>query len=420
LEEHNIIPHDIDAEQQILGAIILENRLIRSIDITRNDFYSIKHSEIFSHMLSLDADNTPIDAITLKSKGVEIAYTTQIAMNMITTANIKIHSEIVKELARKRALLRLCRETIEDIHTLTIDDLLSNMRNQTIELLRGRTNKIVSSGEIAKELLDFIERRKEHSGELSGIPSGFSELDSLTDGFQPGEITIIAGRPGAGKSAFAITCATNSKEPSGIISLEMGAHQIGIRQLSALSKIELWKLRKGLFSAEDMPDLTEGFKRMAELELYFSFTSHKTHSIEKCITQMIEAYGCKIIVIDYLQLTKGNESKKREHEVAEVSRTLKLCAMNHNIPIIVLSQLNRKVEERAQQKPILSDLRESGAIEQDADVVMFLWMPKPKEHPKLLELTIAKGRNCGLGNIYLEAEFDTMTFNQSMKPRDYE
>lgn len=412
--ENNINPHDIEAEQQILGAIIIQNELIRKTDISCEDFYSSKHQDIYRRMLQLNADGIPIDVVSLRSVGLEdVGYITKITGDIITTANINMHTDVVRENSRKRKLRKLCLQVISEINTETIDDLLNIIRLHTAELLQKRGSEIMSSKEMAREINEFLEIRSKHTGQLSGITSGLKDLDELTDGFQQGEMTIIAGRPGTGKSAFAMACASHAGVPVGVISLEMGSHQLGIRQLSTLSGVDLWRLRKGFLRQEDWPNVAEGFKAMAELPVYFSFSSYKTTAIERTITQMIEIYGCQVVIVDYLQLTKGNESKKREQEVAEVSRTLKLSALQHNMPILVLSQLNREVEKRQQEKPVLSDLRESGAIEQDADVVIFLWKDTKSKKPddkNTLYLSIAKGRNCGLGEIKLYVDFDTMTF----------
>jgi replicative DNA helicase len=409
MDDDNINPYNLEAEQQILGAILIENNLIRKTNISIEDFYAQKHKQIYEAMIKLDIDGLPIDIISLKEKGIEdISYISSLASNMATTANISYHADLVKEDSKRRKLRTICLKTLNDINEESIDTLLSNLRNGVSALVKGRGSKIVSSREIALELSEFIERRARNKNILSGISSGFKDLDDLTDGFQNGEQIIIAARPGVGKSAIALACAENAGIPVGVISIEMGGHQLGIRTLATLSGIELWRLRKGILSDMHWSQITDGLVRLSELPIYFSFSSKTTIEIERTITQMIESYTCKMIIVDYLQLTKGAESKKREQEIAEVSRTLKLAAVANNIPIIALSQLNREVEKRENKRPMLSDLRESGAIEQDADVVIFLY--REKQDSTVIELNIAKGRNCGLGTLKLYFNSDTMTF----------
>jgi len=405
----NINPHNLEAEQQILGAILIENNLIRKIDIGIEDFYAQKHKQIFQAMIQLDMDGLPIDMISLKEKGIDdLSFLSSLAMNIVTTANIDYHSKIVKEDANKRKLRTVCLKALSDIPEQTIDTVLGEMRGGISSLVKGRGSNIISCREIALELNEFIERRAKNQHSLSGVPSGFSDLDELTDGFQGGEQIIIAARPGVGKSSLAMACAENAGVPVGVISIEMGGHQLGIRTLSSLSQVELWRLRKGILSDLNWAQVRSGLVSLSELPIYFSFSSKTTIEIERTITQMLEAFDCRMIIVDYLQLTKGSEPKKREQEVAEVSRTLKLEAVANNIPIISLSQLNRQVEQRENKRPILSDLRESGAIEQDADVVIFLYREKPDS--PVMEVNIAKGRNCGLGSLKLYFNADTMTF----------
>lgn len=416
-------PQDIEAEQGILGAILLENEAIlkAKLKLNPNDFYKQSHGKIYNAMLNLKDDGEPVDIITLsdrlrKTDELEVvggaSYLSRLSGIVPTSANILYHCDIVHEKMVKRNLLRSLIETTEGIYndTDSLDNLLSKLRNDTAGLVRGRGSKITTMRDLTKELMEFIERRSENKNEISGVPSGFIELDNLTDGFQGGEQIIIAARPGTGKSALAMVCAINAGVPVGIISIEMGSHQMGIRTLSSISGVELWKLRKGILSVTDWHKLTTGCVEAMEKPIYFAFSSKNTAELERTVTQMVELYGCKEIIVDYLQLTKSAEPKKREQEVAEVSRTLKLCATNNNIPMIVLSALNRDVEKRQNKVPVLSDLRESGAIEQDADVVIFLHQKDGKEHEHELELHVAKGRNCGLGQVKLYVDFDTMTF----------
>lgn len=410
--QDNVNPHNLEAEEQILGAILLENNLIRKIPVTIEDFYAQKHKDIFKAMLKLDTEGLPIDVISLQKEGQEdIGYISQLTANTPTTANINYHADIIREDSNKRKLRQICLQTLQNINDESVDSILANIRYGVKSLAKRRSSRVTSAFDIAKDLNDFIERRTKNKHDLSGIPSGFINLDNLTDGFQPGELTILAARPGQGKSALAMSFAENAGVPVGIISIEMGSHQLGIRTLSKLSGIELWKLRKGIFQDIQWPNVRDALSQMSQLPLYFAFSSKTTQEIERTITQMIEAYDCKMVIIDYLQLTKSTESKKREQEVAEVSRLLKILAVQYNIPIIALSQLNRQVESRENKRPILSDLRESGAIEQDADVVIFLFRDR-SDTDGMVELSIAKGRNCGLGKVKLYFSGDTMTFRQ--------
>ncbi len=409
MPDNPINPHNPDAEQQILGAILCDNIVIRKVNLTPEDFYSQKHRSIFKSMLELDADGMPIEFVSLQKKGQDIGYISQLMSNTVTTANINYHADIVKEDSNKRKVRAVCLQALNDLNDESVDTVLANMRNELSGLVKGRACKLISAADIAKELDNFVDRRSKNRNELSGIPSGFRDLDNLTDGFQGGDLIIIAARPGQGKSALAIALAENASVPVGIISIEMGAHQLGIRTLAQLSGVELWRLRKGILGNDHWPSLTKALSRFAQLPLYFSFSSKNTIEIERTITAMVEAYDSKMIILDYLQLTKSNESKKREQEVAEVSRLLKIMAQSYNIPIIAVSQLNREVEKRENKRPILSDLRESGAIEQDADIVIFLYRER-QDADGTVELNIAKGRNIGCGTVKLHFYGDTMSF----------
>jgi replicative DNA helicase len=407
----NAPPHNQEAEQQILGAVIIDNSVVRRLNITPEDFYAQKHADIYRAMLKLDSDGMPIDVVTLKDQGQDAFYLGNIAMSLPTAANALFHADIVREDSNKRRLLRLCHETIVGMGE-PIDVLVSNIRAILPNIVRGRGGSVVTAAQMAKNLSDFLERRSRDRSTLSGVGSGFAEVDSLTDGWQGGDLIILAARPGMGKSALAMVCAENAKVPVGVISIEMGEHQIGIRTVSKLSNVELWKLRKGLFLDENWHSINAALAKIAMLPIYFSFTSKNVVEIERMITQMVETYSCKMVIIDYLQLTRGSDHRKREQEVAEVSRLLKCLAQSFNIPIMAVSQLNREVEKRENKRPMLSDLRESGAIEQDADVVMFLYRDTAKTAGPV-EIIFAKGRNIGLGTVKLWFDGDKMTF------RDY-
>lgn len=406
----NINLGNIAAEREVIGTVVLENNLLRKLNLSTGDFYSRKHRDIYKAMLDLDTDGRPIDLVTLSEKLIpdNISYLSQVTSGMITTANLLYHADIIKECANKRSFKDILQNLLNNLDE-PLDDLLIDLRNNITELIKGRGGELISMSSITKELELFLERRSKNQDLLSGIRSGFRDLDILTDGFQRGDLAIIAGRPGSGKSALAMAVAQNAGVPVGVISIEMGAHQIGIRTLASFSGIELWRLRKGILSYEHWGDLNSSLSKMAALPIYFSFSSKNTTEIQRTITGMVESYKCELIIIDYLQLTKGTDFKSREREVAEISRLLKVEAQSNNIPIIAVSQLNREVERRENKRPILSDLRESGAIEQDADIVIFLYREK-MHSDEIVEVIIAKGRNIGLGTVKLHFSGDTMTF----------
>jgi len=407
----NINPHNIEAEQEVLGSIILENNLIRKINLSLNDFYSAKHREIFEAMTKLDIEGTPIDISTLKSRGInDVNYLSTMAFIVVSPVNAVYNADIVREDANKRKIGIICRNAMENLQTDSVDDTLSKIRGALTLIAKTRGGSIVNTTEIAKEMAEFVDRRINNKDTLSGIPTGFMDLDELTDGFQGGDLILMAARPASGKSALAMEFAENAGVPVGVISIEMGQHQIGIRHISKLSGVTLFNIRKGYLHHEGRIDkVLNACARLAELPIYYSFSSRKIIEMERAITQMIEVYGCKEIIVDYLQLAKGNEAKKREQEVSEISKFLKSMAMIHNVPVIAISALNREVEKREGKRPLLADLRESGALEYDADVVIFLHKAS-QENNCVVEAIVAKGRNIALGTVKLWFNGDTMTF----------
>lgn len=406
-----IAPHSLEAEEQILGSLILDANLIHSIALNEDDFYSLKHRTLFKSIVQLIADRVPVEFISLRERGQDPRFISTLVNSVVSTANVQYHTDLVKEYANRRKIRVACMQALQDIQAESVDMVMAGLRNSLSNIARDRGKTIVTSRELAVEVGQFLDRRAENRDALSGVPSGFNMLDRLTDGWQGGDLIIVAARPGQGKSALAMIFSENALVPVGIISIEMGAHQLGIRTLATLSQVDLWRLRKGVLDKNNWADVGRGLSKFAELPLYFSFLAKNSTEIERTITQMVQAYECKMIVVDYLQLTKGTHGKKREEEVAEISRLLKIMAQTHNIPIIAISQLNREVEKRENRRPILSDLRESGAIEQDADIVIFLYK-EGKEGEDVLNVDIAKGRNIGLGRIRLHFNGDTMTFSE--------
>ena len=410
---------NLQAERSVLGAILLSNAAIKQTDLKVEDFYRPAHQEIYKAMLSLAADGDPIDLITLGEKMESEGSLGELgvcAAEAVTPANIKFHSEIVQEASRLRKLQRMSIETLNHISNGTIETseaIIADMQTQITQIIKNQSSMIVDMRDVARETIDYIERRHKDKGRISGVPSGFKDIDVVTDGFQSPDLIVLGARPSMGKTAFAMAIAQNAAEagfPVGVISLEMGSQALGIRSMASLSQVELWKLRKGIIKKEEFAAIHSATQRMVSLPVYFSFSSFDLEQIRKVITQMVELKKVKMVMVDYLQLMKNSKAKTREREIGEISTTLKHTAKACGIPIIALSQLSREVEKREDKRPRLADLRDSGAIEQDADVVIFLYRDKPKDLQGTVEVHFAKGRQIGLSVVKLHFDGMTMTF----------
>lgn len=402
-----------EAEKEILGAIMLDNDSIRSISLKTTDFYLQRHARIYEAMLKLNMDSLPIDYAHIKPliKESDFANLIKIVNETVTSANIKTHARLVTETSQKRTIQRLGLQLQQQAEESELGELLSII-NQTVEnIYRRESTDIIPMSVLIKEIYEGIERRAKESNKLSGIPSGFIDLDRLTDGFQPGEYIVIAGRPSMGKTAFALNICHNATEasevPVGFISIEMGKQQLGIRSLSIKTQIEMYKLRKGKIKNNEWLMLSQGASDLAELPIHFDFSAFELSEIQKTFMLMAEKHKCKLIAIDYLQLADVHGMRKREQEVATISRILKNLARKYNVCCIALCQLNRN-PEREERRPILADLRESGAIEQDADIVLFIY--REKKDSSVTEIIIGKGRNIGQNIIKLQWDGDTQTF----------
>jgi replicative DNA helicase len=412
----------IEAERAVLAAVLVNSDAMRRIDLQADDFYKPSHREMYVAMRALTGEGNPVDGVTLADKLPKYKQEIMdILSEAITTANIKYHAEIVSEASRLRKLQRLFLQGLDAIGGDAVeksDVIIGRLHSDMAGIMRNQGDTITDMREVALEAFDYIERRHKHKGVISGIPSGFPDIDKITDGFQPGDLIVIGARPSMGKTAFAMAVTHHAADkgfPVGVVSLEMGPLPIGIRSVASLSGVELFRLQKGILSREGWNAITGAAGRMANLPIYFSFSALELDQLQKVITQMVEVKGVKMVVVDYLQLAKNIRQKVREREVGEISTTLKHLAKTFTIPVIALSQLNRKVEERQDKRPKLSDLRDSGQIDQDADVVMFLHREKPKESRGTVEVHFAKGRNIGLGMVRLHFDGNTMTFRQGIR-----
>lgn len=414
------MPCNIEAEQYVLGSILFDNECISDCMsvLKTDDFYLEQHKLIYSAMIKLSNRAEPIDLVTLTSElssvfdsvgGTE--YLTQIALMVSTTSNLKYHIKIVEDKAILRRLIRTTTQITDACYDSNDDVtvILNDAENKIYDVVQ---NKSISEMTHIKDILaDNLSRLEEmilNKDKLIGVPTGFSALDKQVTGLQPSDLVLLAARPAMGKTSFALNIATNAavkyKIPVAIFSLEMSKGQLANRILSSEALISSEKIKTATIDPDDMRKLAMSINQLSKSPIYIDDTAGITVSEikAKCRTlKMQNKLG--LIVIDYLQLIMGNSRDGRQNEVAENSRLLKILAKELDVPVIALSQLSRASETRTDHRPILSDLRDSGSIEQDADIVMFLYRDEyynPESDKKnIAECIIAKYRNGSTGTV---------------------
>ncbi|NJD56846.1 MAG: replicative DNA helicase [Nitrospirae bacterium] len=393
--QDKIPPQNIEAEQSVLGAILLDNdALHEAVELLKaDDFYRESHRKIYQAMSELYSRNEPVDLITLNNylKGRNeleevggVQYLSSLASFVPTSANVKYHSRIVREKALVRNLLHSVTDIAKNVYDneLDTDELIDYAEKKIFDL---SDKKIKTSFFTMKELISdtfvTIERLYDKKESITGIPSGFKDMDELTTGFQKGDLIIIGGRPGMGKTAFCLNISQHvgisMKEPVAIFSLEMAKEQLVMRMLCSEAKVDSNKVRKGFINKrDDWNKLTNAAGKLAESLIFIDDSSGlSVLEMRAKARRLKQQHGLSLVIVDYLQLMRGRgKFERREQEIAEISRSLKALAKELQVPVIALSQLNRGVETRGGNKnPTLADLRESGAIEQDADVIIFLY-----------------------------------------------
>lgn len=424
LQAERLPPQAIDAEQAVLGALLISDGVSRVADILQPEyFYRKSHQVIYATMVDLYERNEPIDIVTVsqilkdegKLEGVgNRQYIADLAMSVATTANLEYYARIVYEKALLRNLIRAGSEIVASCYEETdADSALENAEQMIFGLAEKRGLKqLVHIKDIVEESFAKIEERYENKDTLSGIPSGFYDLDTMTSGFQPSDLIIVAARPSMGKTAlclnFAQHIAVKHKLPVAVFSLEMSREQLVQRMLCSEAEIDANRLRTGLLHANDWQKLARAMGFLGEAPIFIDDSAVVT-ALEiraKCRRLKAEHKSLGLIVIDYIQLMQGRKATdNRVQEVSEISRSLKTLARELNVPVIALSQLSRAVESRQNKRPMLSDLRESGSIEQDADIVMFIYRDEyynpESEHRGEAEVIIAKQRNGPTGTVEL-------------------
>jgi replicative DNA helicase len=425
-----IPPHSMEAESSVLGGLLLDNASWDRVGdlLVENDFYRFENRLIFSSVAALINANKPADVITvyesLQNMGRAeevggLSYLNSLAQYVPSAANIRRYGEIVRE----RSILRKLVTASDEIATHAFNP----QGKQVDQILDEAEQKIFNIGEegsrmkqgfqsmdvLTLELMDRIDEMSQNPNDITGVPTGFYDLDRMTSGFQPGDLIVLAARPSMGKTALAINIAEHvaveEQLPVAVFSMEMGASQLAIRIVGSIGRIDQGHLRTGKLSQDEWPKLTETIEKLRNIALHIDetpgLTPNQLRSNARKLAKRCGKLG--LIVVDYLQLMSGSSSEgdNRSTELGEISRGLKMLAKELQCPVLALSQLNRSVETRNDKRPMMSDLRESGAIEQDADVIMFIYRDdyynKDSKEPGVAEVLITKHRNGPTGVVKL-------------------
>jgi len=424
---HKIPPQNLDAEESVLSAILLDNDTLLDVleTLEPENFYRSAHAKMFTAITELFAKNEPVDLVTLanilKEKGQleEVGGATYLA-KLVDTAPLAVNAQHYAKIIRDKAALRELIESANQISTKCfedsgdVDDVIDFAERSVFEIAGNKNKKsFYPLSQIIGHSIDALEERQGNKTLVTGVSTGYSRLDNLTSGFQNSDLILLAARPSMGKTALALNIARNAAidadTPVAVFSVEMSKEQLSMRLLCAEARIDSSRLRSGFFSREDWVSLTNAAEVLSDAEIYIDDSPDLTAmSIRAKARRLKMDKNIGLIIIDYVQLMKGRASaERRDLEISEISRGLKALAKELDIPVLALSQLNRKLEERHDKRPQLSDLRESGALEQDADVVAFIYRDevynKDENNPNkgIAELLLKKQRNGPTGEIKL-------------------
>ena len=420
-----ILPHSVEAEQSVIGSMIMDREaiVVASGLINGEDFYNRQYGILFDTMVELNDQDSPVDLVTLQNRLREkdvppevssLEFVRELLTAVPTSANIKYYSNIVAEKATLRRLIRLNEEIANTCYAgkESLEYILDDTEKKVFQLVQKRTtDDFVPIRQVVLNAFDKIEVAARSKGSVTGVPTGFIDLDYRTAGMQPSDLILIAARPSMGKTAFALNIAQyvafKKNLTIAVFSLEMSKEQLVNRMFSLESSVDAQKLRTGQLNDQEWERLVESAGEIAKSNLIIDDTPgiSVAELRSKCRKYKLE-HNLSMIIIDYLQLMTGSgRSDSRQQEISDISRSLKSIARELNVPVIALSQLSRAVEQRPDHRPMLSDLRESGAIEQDADVVMFIYRDDYYNHDTekkgVSEIIIAKQRNGPIGTVEL-------------------
>lgn len=419
-------PHDRSSELALLGGILLDNEAINgALEVVRaEDFYIRSHQLLFEAMTELNERLEPIDVVTVSSQLKSVnafdqaggdAYLSQIIDATPTAANVPYYARVVRALSLRRRLIHEINEISASAYSVSgdVDSFIDEVESRIFKVSEARANpSFAKIGDLVKGSIKEVERLYANQGQLTGLSSGFIELDKMLSGFQPSDLIVIAGRPAMGKTSLVLSIARHigleSRKPVAIFSLEMSKEQIVMRMLCAEARVSNSKVRSGNLSDTDFPRLVEAASKIAQSDIFIDDTpALSVLEMRAKARRLHRERPLGAVIIDYLQLMRGSSRKheRREQEISEISGALKALAKELHLPVIALSQLNRSVESRQDKRPMMADLRESGAIEQDADIIGFVYRDEvyhPDTQDKgVAELIISKHRNGPIGTVRL-------------------
>ena len=431
LDALKLPPHSLEAEQSVLGGLLLDNEAADRVgDVaSADDFYSDAHRVVYRHVMQLMADGKPADVVTLAESLSSaqkldyvggLAYLGALVQNVPTAANIRHYAQIVRD----RSILRQLAATAGEIAETAYNPLGRNAK-AVLDEAEAKVLHIAEQGargaqhfhEIGKLLATVVDRietlyNRDNPSDVTGVPTGFLDLDRMTSGFQPGDLIIIAGRPSMGKTSLALNIGENvaldTGMPVAVFSMEMGAAQLALRMIGSVGRLDQHKLRTGRLLAEDWDKLSAALGRLNEAPILIDETpALNAIEVRSRARRLMRQYGkLGLVIVDYLQLMQSTaQGENRATELSEISRAMKSLAKELQVPVVALSQLNRSLEQRPDKRPVMSDLRESGALEQDADVILFIYRDevyKPDSQDKgTAEILISKQRNGPTGMVRL-------------------
>jgi replicative DNA helicase len=427
-------PHSVEAEQSLLGALLLDNQAFDKVAdlVGADDFYRDDHRRIWRHISRLIEASRPADVVTVlesieasedKDRTGGASYLAALAQNTPSALNVRRYAELVRERAVQRRLAQVATEIAETALSPTgkdVGQLLDEAESKIFQIAESGARKDTGLIGISPVLAKVFERidhlhSQENPSDITGVPSGFIDLDKMTAGLQPGDLIIVAGRPSMGKTAFALNIAEHvALHPSvglpvAVFSMEMSSSQLAMRMLSSMAKVDQTRLRTGRLDNDEWSRLTDEIGRLNEARIHVDETAAlNALELRARARRMKREYGkLGLVVVDYLQLmSASSQGENRATEISEISRSLKALAKELDVPVIALSQLSRAVEQRNDRRPLMSDLRESGAIEQDADVILFIYReevyaPDKEEAKGRAEVIVGKQRNGPIGSVHL-------------------